>query len=227
MFGDFDGVCCRSWISAGKVAIRTPLCGRSIKSRKIPEVPIFPDDGRNQKDGPGWATMGPDKAQARAPCWPRLGCVWPPWPTSDGDPSRISSPRKPKVGGASREIVPPPLRGGKHQREKSSPADRNLPGEIPSRRGKSTPSSPPSSWTSSGSSSSSSPPSAPSSQPSPPRPAVTIWVATCLVHRGNFPGIDYYLYLMLLSETIGLRFMSRLLFIIISSLILIHMMSRE
>ena len=43
----------------------------------------------------------------------------------------------------------------------------------------------------------------------------------------EFPGIDYYLYLMLLSETIGLRFMSRLLFTNISSLILIHMMSRE
>jgi hypothetical protein len=35
------------------------------------------------------------------------------------------------------------------------------------------------------------------------------------------------LYLMLLSETIGLRFMFRLLFIIISPLIMIHMMSCE
>jgi hypothetical protein len=35
------------------------------------------------------------------------------------------------------------------------------------------------------------------------------------------------LWLMLLSGTVELRFMSRLLFIIISSLIMIHMMSRE
>ena len=48
--------------------------------------------------------MGPDKAQARAPCWPRLGCVWPPWPTSDGDLSRISSPREPKVKGRKIEV---------------------------------------------------------------------------------------------------------------------------
>ena len=103
MFDDFDGVYCQSWISAGKVAIRTPYCGRSRKSRKISEVPIFPDDGRSQKGRPGWATMGPDKAQARAPSWPRLGYVWPPWPTSDGDLWRISSSREPKVGGRHRE----------------------------------------------------------------------------------------------------------------------------
>ena len=41
--------------------------------------------------------MGPDKAQARAPSWPRLGCVWSPWPTSDGDLWHISSPREPKT----------------------------------------------------------------------------------------------------------------------------------
>ena len=41
--------------------------------------------------------MGPDKAQARAPSWPRLGHVWPPWPTSDEDLSCISSSREPKV----------------------------------------------------------------------------------------------------------------------------------
>ena len=98
MFDDFDGIYCRSWNSVGKVTIKTPYFGRSGNSRKISEAHIFPDDGRSQKGRPGWATMGPDKAQARATCWPRLGCVWPPWPTSDGDPSRISSPRKPKVG---------------------------------------------------------------------------------------------------------------------------------
>ena len=47
--------------------------------------------------------MGPDMAQARAPSWPRLGHVWPPWPTSDEDLSRISSSREPKIGETSRE----------------------------------------------------------------------------------------------------------------------------
>src|SRR4051794_802755 len=75
--------------------------------------------------------MGPDKAQTRAPCWPRLGCVWPPWPTSDGDPSRISSSRKPKIGRSVQRNIPPPLRGGEPRREKSSPGGRNLPGKFP------------------------------------------------------------------------------------------------
>src|SRR4051794_7532346 len=104
MFDDFDGNYCRSWNSSGKVTIKTPYFGRFENSRKISEAPIFPDDGRSQKVRPGWAIMGLDKAHARDPCWLRLGYVWPPWPTSDGDPSCISSPRKPKVGGASREI---------------------------------------------------------------------------------------------------------------------------
>ncbi len=55
------------------------------------------------------------------------------------------------------------------EREKLSGRQKSA-GEIPSRRGKSSPSSPPSSWTSSGSSSSPSPPPAPSS---PFHPAVT------------------------------------------------------
>ena len=61
----------------------------------------------------------------------------------------------------------------------------------------------------------------------PLRSAVTSWVGSCLVHRGNSPGVNYSLWLMLLSETVELRFMSRLLFIIISPLIMIHMMSCE
>src|SRR4051794_19283291 len=104
MFDDFDGIYCRSWNSAGKVTIKTPYFGRSENSRKISKVHIFLDDERSQKGWPGCASMGPDKAQARAPCWPCLGCVWPPWPTSDGAPSHISSSRKPKIRGASREI---------------------------------------------------------------------------------------------------------------------------
>ena len=36
------------------------------------------------------------------------------------------------------------------------------------------------------------------------------WVESCIVLRGNFPGIDYSLKLMLLSGTIELAFMFRL-----------------
>src|SRR3954471_22228797 len=66
MFDDFNGIYCQSWNSAGKVTIKTPYFERSENSRKISEVPIFPDDERSHKGRPGWATMGPDKAQAWA-----------------------------------------------------------------------------------------------------------------------------------------------------------------
>jgi len=59
------------------------------------------------------------------------------------------------------------------------------------------------------------------------RSAVTSRVILCVVHMGNFPGVDYYLWLMLLSFIGELKYMSRLLFIIISPLIMIHMMSCE
>jgi hypothetical protein len=36
-------------------------------------------------------------------------------------------------------------------------------------------------------------PPTPSSPSSPCRPAVTSWGESCLVHRGNFPGVNYYL----------------------------------
>ena len=45
--------------------------------------------------------------------------------------------------------------------------------------------------------------------------------------RGKVDIIDFHLLLMLLSETVEPRFMFRLLFIIISPLIMFHMMSRE
>ena len=48
-----------------------------------------------------------------------------------------------------------------------------------------------------------------------------------LEHRGDFPGVDYYLLLMLLSLSGGLGFMFRLLSITISSMLVIHMMSCE
>ena len=61
----------------------------------------------------------------------------------------------------------------------------------------------------------------------PLRSAVTSRVVPCLVHWGDSPGVNYSLLLMLLSSIGGLRFMSILSFITISSLIMIHMMSCE
>src|SRR3954453_15558499 len=75
--------------------------------------------------------MGPDKVQAWPTSWPRLGYVWPPWPTSDGAPLRISLSQKPKIEGSIQRNIPPSLQGGEPRREKSSPAGRNLPGKFP------------------------------------------------------------------------------------------------
>ena len=61
----------------------------------------------------------------------------------------------------------------------------------------------------------------------PSRSAVTSRAILCLVHRGNSPGVNYSLWLMLLSFIGELKYMFRLLFIIISPLIMIHMMSYE
>jgi hypothetical protein len=61
----------------------------------------------------------------------------------------------------------------------------------------------------------------------PSRSAVTSRAILCLVHRGNSPGVNYSLWLMLLSFIGELKYMFRSLSIIISPLIMIHMMSRE
>jgi hypothetical protein len=79
----------------------------------------------------------------------------------------------------------------KTPREKSSPAGRNLLGKFLPGEGRSSPSSLSSRWTSSGSSSTSTSSSAPSYPPSPCHPAVTSWVESCQILRGNFTGVDY------------------------------------
>ena len=61
----------------------------------------------------------------------------------------------------------------------------------------------------------------------PSRSAVTSRAILCLVHRGNSPGVNYSLWLMLLSFIGELKYMFRLLSIITSPLIMIHMMSCE
>ena len=47
---------------------------------------------------------GPTPPHGAGPPLPRRGMVWPPWPTSDAPPSRISSPRNPKTRGVIEEI---------------------------------------------------------------------------------------------------------------------------
>jgi hypothetical protein len=145
--------------------------------------------------------------------------VWLPWSTPASAPSCISSSQKSKTGGAIGEIFRSLY--GAENREKELSNRQKSAEEIPSQMGEIS--------------------------------AIAIvieldfigiiiiitstiiispshcksWVESCLVHRGNFPGVNYYLQSMLFSETIGLRFMFRLLFIIISSLIMIHMMYCE
>ncbi|KAK1670849.1 hypothetical protein QYE76_059008, partial [Lolium multiflorum] len=138
----------------------------------IPKILFFKmtkEARRGSQEQPGWAhTLG-----RRGPGPGRAG-LWSGGPTTPF--ASFSSPnpssRRPKPQRVPREELQPPLRGGEHQREKSSPNA----GEIPSGRGKSTPSSPSSSWTSSPSPSSSSPPSSPPSSPLDTVTAVAIWL---------------------------------------------------
>src|SRR3954453_20959858 len=104
MFDHFDGVCCRSWNSAGKVTIRTPYIGRSINSGKIPKVPIFPDDEGSQKGKSRGATRAPDAT----PVWAHPGRAW----VGSGGPGPPLTDLfrvyllhgKPSSGGSSREL---------------------------------------------------------------------------------------------------------------------------
>jgi hypothetical protein len=228
MFDDYWRIHSRSQDSAGKRTVKIQYFWRPAILGKYPEIHISPKDGSSPKERARWATRGPHHLVVRASPRSRRLVVWPPWPTSAIAPSCISSPQKTKTRERIAQKTSPPLRGGKHIERESSPAGKNLPGKFLPGAGKLSPSSLSSSWASLGSSSSSPPsPPAPSSPSSPCRPTVTSWGESCLVHRGNFPGVDYYLWLMLLSGTVELRFMSRLFFIIISSLIMIHMMSCE
>ncbi|KAK1611876.1 hypothetical protein QYE76_035549 [Lolium multiflorum] len=63
--------------------------------------------------------------------WPRHHVVWGPHAPFASFSSRNPSSRKPKPQRVPREELQPPLRGGEHQREKSSPAGRNPPGKFP------------------------------------------------------------------------------------------------
>ena len=171
--------------------------------------------------------MGPPHRPARPPLPPRRHMVRGPTTPSAIALSRTTSPRNPKVGG-NIEDSHRRLLEAENTREKRALRQAEIcRGNSLPEGGKSSPSSPSSSWTSLGSSSSSSPPLTPSSPPLHLVSAVTSRVGSCVFHRGNSPGVDYSLLLMLLSETVESRFMFRLLSIIISPLIMFHMMSCE
>jgi len=99
MFDDYWRINCRSQDSAGKRTVKIPYFWRSEAPEEKTKVNILPEDGASQKGRLRWATRGPHPPQARVDPWPRLGRVWPPWPTSGSPLSRISSPRKPNTGG--------------------------------------------------------------------------------------------------------------------------------
>src|SRR5215203_191834 len=83
---------------------------------------------RGRRGDPRWAqTMG-----RRGP-WPGRATMWSGGPTAPfaSFSSRTPSSRKPKPQRGPHEGLQPPLRGGEHQREKSSPAGRNPPGKFP------------------------------------------------------------------------------------------------
>ena len=104
MFDDYWRINCRSQDSAGKRTVKIQYFGRSIIPRKYTEVHILSEDPGSQKESRRGATGGPHHPQARASPRPRLGMVWPPWPTTPCASSRISSSRKPKTRRATKNI---------------------------------------------------------------------------------------------------------------------------
>ncbi|KAK1665812.1 hypothetical protein QYE76_053971 [Lolium multiflorum] len=79
--------------------------------------------------GEGGAEVGQTTGR-RGPWLAAPPVVWGPSPFASFS-SRNPSSRKPKLQRVRREESRPPLRGGEHQREKSSPAGRNPPGKFP------------------------------------------------------------------------------------------------
>ncbi|KAK1608870.1 hypothetical protein QYE76_032543 [Lolium multiflorum] len=120
---------------------------------------------RGSREEPLWAQTQGGAAHGL----PRHPVLWGPTTPFASFSSRTPSSRKPKPQRGPHEGLQPPLRA-ENTREKELSGGQESAGEIPSRRGKSTPSPSSSSGTSSPSSSSSSPPSTP---PSPPLHLVT------------------------------------------------------
>ncbi|KAK1618350.1 hypothetical protein QYE76_023867 [Lolium multiflorum] len=144
------------------VCARTQYFGRSTVEGNFTKIPIFPDDGGSQK-GKKRGHVGPDHRAARP---------GPAAPPCSGGPRPFSPPflrvlLRPENLSHGEDLTKGYSRlcGAENTREKELSGGQESAGEIPSRRGKSTPSPSSSSGTSSSSSSSSSPPSTP---PSPP-----------------------------------------------------------
>ncbi|KAK1605081.1 hypothetical protein QYE76_028754 [Lolium multiflorum] len=122
--------------------------------------------------------------------WPRHLVVWGPQPLSPPFLRETLRPENLSHRGYLTKSYSR-LCGAENTREKELSGGQA--GEIPSRRGKSTPSSPSSSWTSSPSPSSSSPPSSPPSPPLDTITAVAIWeysVINSAVHKSEKKPIE-------------------------------------
>src|SRR3954452_23548941 len=104
MFDDFNGVCCRSWNSAGKVIIRTPYFARSINSGKYLKFlfsQMTKEARRGSQGGPPWHQTPPRRGAQSGRGWVGSGDPGPPLT----DPFRVYLLHgKPMLGGSPREI---------------------------------------------------------------------------------------------------------------------------
>ena len=187
------------------------------------KVPILPEDGSSQKGGQKCATMGTHHMVAHPTPSPRRHMVRWPWPTTGSPLCVLHPPETLRTGESPRKFLH--IDGTENHRERKHSGREKSAREIPSYRVEiiaivtvielgfieiiiiST--------------------TVTITSEAPLRHAITSRVESCVVHRRNSPGVNYSLLLMLLSEIIEFRFMPRLLFIIISPLIMIPMMSCE
>ncbi|KAK1699466.1 hypothetical protein QYE76_016163 [Lolium multiflorum] len=168
---------------------RTQYFGRSAVEGNFTKIPIFPDDGGPEGEEER-ATVGPDHRAARPRPWPRHPMLWgahdpsPPFLRVLLRPENLSH-RGILTKGYSR------LCGAESTERKELSGGQESAGEIPSRRGKSTPSPSSSSGTSSPSSSSSSPPSTP---PSPPlHLVIAVAIRLRMLARGIITSIESFI----------------------------------
>src|SRR4051812_8385806 len=131
MFDDFNGICCRSWNSAGKVTINTPYFGRSINLRKYPKFlfsQMTKEARKGSQGGPPWAQTPPRRGPQSGHTWVGSGDPGPPLT----DPLRVYLlHRKPKSGGSSREIFRRLCEAENHEERKALLQTTNLPGKFP------------------------------------------------------------------------------------------------
>ena len=223
MFDDYWELSFRSQVSAGKSVVKSAYQRNSKNHETNSGGLIMSDAGGSQKEAARWA---PRHTWARLACGPRPAMAWPPGSTPRLPLRVYLPPENLSTGGRPRNIPPPP-RDGNHRERKSSLAGRSCRGNSLPERGNHRHRHRHHAGL-----------HRDHHHHHPLRHhhhlhrlhihlAVTSRAVPCLVHWGDSPGVDYSLLLMLLSLFGGLVFMSRLLFIAISSLIMIHMMSCE